>query len=169
MLRTTIISPNAGAGGGGAGLKSAGVLAQSATPASVTGTTTETTLATIPIPAGAMGANGSLRITTLWSYTNSANTKTPRVTLGGTAFFAPALSTTLTAQALTIIRNRNAMNSQVGWASGAGTLGIGSSGNANVTAAVDMSAAQNLLITGQLASAGETLTLEGYTVELLNP
>src|SRR5213079_2421852 len=65
-----------GFSGGGIGLKAAGVLAQSAVAASVTGTLTETVLATIAIPAGAMGVNGAIRVTALWSYTNSADTKT---------------------------------------------------------------------------------------------
>jgi hypothetical protein len=39
-------------------LKAAGVLAQSAVAASFTGTLTETVLATIAIPAGAIGVNG---------------------------------------------------------------------------------------------------------------
>jgi hypothetical protein len=40
------------------------VLAASAAPASHTGDTLETALATIPVPAGAMGPNGQLRVTT---------------------------------------------------------------------------------------------------------
>ena len=42
-------------------------LAQSAVAASLTGTTTETALATIVIPAGSMGPNGQVEVAALWS------------------------------------------------------------------------------------------------------
>lgn len=59
------------------------VIAASAVAVSHTGDTIETVLANIAIPAGAMGANGALHITAVFSYTNSANAKTLRIRLGG--------------------------------------------------------------------------------------
>ena len=160
-------------GGGGVGLKSAGVLAQSAVAASVTGTTSETVLATIPVPAGAMGANGILRIITLWSVTNSADSKTLRVRLGGiggTAYLGLGVTAVATAQELTLIRNRNSLSSQVGFAA-TPAASYGTSTTAVTTSAVDMSAAQDLVITGTIAAnaGANTITLEAYTVEILNP
>lgn len=159
---------NIGYSGGGIGLKSAGVLAQSAVPASVTGTTTETTLATINIPAGAVGPNGSLSITTLWTMTNNADTKTTRIRLAGQGYLAFAAASVMAQQSVTIIRNRNAYNSQIGYNSASST-GLGSTGSSNTASTVDMSQAQSLTITGQLGTSTDTITLEGYTVELLNP
>lgn len=143
------------------------VVGQSAVAASVTGTTNETTLATILIPAGALGVNGSLRITTLWSYTNSANNKTIQVKFGGTAFFSAINTTTASYNDQTIIRNRS-VSTQVAHLANAGNR-LGSSGSAPTTGAIDTAVAQTVTITGTLASAGETITLEGYTVEILNP
>jgi len=143
------------------------VLAQSAVPASVTGTTSETVFATIPIPAGAMGLSGALRVTTQWSMTNNANTKTGTIRLGGTTigFFGNSASASLQHQVNT--RARNSMANQVSGAGGSNSF-AGSTGTV-VATTVDMSAAQNLTITGTLAVSTDTLTLESYTVELLNP
>lgn len=47
----------------------------------------ETTLATVSVPANSMGPNGSVIVTAVWSYTNSANVKTMRGRFGGTTFY----------------------------------------------------------------------------------
>lgn len=133
------------------------------------GSTAEEALATVAIPAGAMGPNGILKVTALWSFTNSANDKTLRVRLGGilgSVFMARVLTTNLSEQTVTMIRNRNAQNSQVGFQTAAGTF-FGPSSNNVVTAAVDTSAAVDLVISGQLETAAERVTLEAYQVEVL--
>jgi hypothetical protein len=145
------------------------VLAQSAVAASLTGVTTDSALASIAIPAGAMGPNGRLRVTTLWSITNSANAKTLRVRLGGlagTAFQSIALTTSASFRAQCEIANRNNQASQVGANASIGSGGWSATGAAIATAAIDTSAAATLVISGQLANGGETITLEGYLVEL---
>lgn len=141
------------------------ILAQSAAPVSHTGDTAEATLASVTIPAGSIGANGQIEVITLWSTTNSANTKTLRVKLGATAFMAAAATTTLTEQTYTRIANRGAANSQVGYNS-ANISGFGSTTGAATTGAIDTTADVTLAITGQLALATETLTLESYIVKL---
>lgn len=133
--------------------------------------TAENILATISIAAGLMGANDSLEITTLWSFTGSTNLKTMRARLGGiggTAFMAAARNTgtEVSLQQQTIIRNRNAQNSQVGWtASVTASFGVGTA--AVLTGAIDMTALQTLVITGQKATGSETITLESYSVKLV--
>lgn len=136
-------------------------LAQSAVAVSHTGNTTETTLATIAVPANMMGPNGALRINAQFSHTNSANNKTSRIRLGATEFAGTVQTTVAGSRIAAIIQNRNVANSQVGGFYGS------SGGSAAVTAAIDTTVSQNLTITGQLASAGETITLESYTVEIL--
>ncbi|HET8708123.1 MAG TPA: hypothetical protein VFM46_17590, partial [Pseudomonadales bacterium] len=110
------------------------LLARNAVQATVTNTLTETTLATVTIPAGLMGSNGQLRITALWSNNNSGNNKTPRVRFGGTAFYQQTVTNQLANSTLTIIRNRNATNSQVGGA--LGQAGLGTSAGAPVTGTI---------------------------------
>jgi len=157
-----------GGGGGGIGLPAAGVLKQSAVPASVTGTLSETTLATIAVPAGAMGVNGSLRITTLWSLPNNANTKSFKVRFGGIDFLGYSTTAAQSLQVLTIIRNRGAANSQV-----AGPLAVSSSYSSSVgavtTSAIDTSLSQSIVLAAQLGNTADAVTLEAYAVEILNP
>ena len=138
--------------------------AQSAVASSVTGTLTKTTLATIAIAAGAIGPNGSIHITALFSMTNNANNKTFTVELAGTAFYNTTLNSQSAIQVISIIRNRNSESSQVGGLVGS-TSGIGAAGL--VTSAINTASAQNITITAQLANAGDTATLEGYTVEIV--
>lgn len=143
--------------------------ASAATGMSVTGSTNETALATISIPAGAMGANGILRVTLLVTGTNNANTKTIRIRLGGISgsqFFAASIASTLTTRSQIQIQNRNSQASQVAHANA--TLNSFQSTSGGVfTASVDTSAAQDLVISGQLGTGTDTLTLESYLVEIL--
>ncbi|MCW5141070.1 hypothetical protein [Burkholderia cenocepacia] len=154
--------------GGGSGAGAARVIAQHSVPASVTGTTDTTTLATIAIPGGTLHESGALRVTTLWSYTNSANAKVLQVQFGGSVFLNQSQTATSSSQAQTIVRNRGAANSQVGFAAAAANQ-YSSSGAAVVVAAVDTTKDQQLVLTARLANVAETITLESYTVEVLNP
>jgi hypothetical protein len=140
------------------------VLAQSSVPVAHTGSTSETTLASVTIPAGSMGANGRLRITSLWSGTNSANNKTMRHKFGGTNYFAQNMTTHQSWRQETEIGNRNATNSQIGNSNNS----WGSGGVAPNTSAVDTTVDTTVLLTGQLANAADTLVLESYRVEILN-
>jgi hypothetical protein len=131
-----------------------------------TGTTSQTTLATIPVPAGAMGPKGKLRITALWSVTNSANNKTLRAFLGATTLHAVNYTTVATVGFVKEVQNRNNQAAQV--ASPAGDLNIGTSTtSAVITATEDTATAKNVTLTAQLANSGETITLESYLVEVL--
>lgn len=147
------------------------ILASSAVAVPFTGSTSETAIVTVSVPANSMGLNGRLRVTTLWSYTNSANSKSLRVRfggIGGTAYFSQPNTTTATQRAQTEIQNRNSASSQVGCVPSAAAQWAASS-VAVVTSAVDTTAAVDLVISGQLASSGETITLESYLVELIVP
>lgn len=145
-------------------------IAASGSAISVGATTGEEVLATIAIPAGAMGANGILRVYTQWSYTNGAATKTVRVRLGGvggTAFRAMVATATARFNDWLIISNRNSPSSQIG-STQANTAGsFGTSGAAAATGTVDTSSAQDLVITGQKETSTDTLTLEAYRVEVI--
>ena len=145
------------------------VLAQSAVAVPLTGSTSETTLATITLPAGAMGANGQIEIEALFSTTNSANTKTLRFKFGGSTIHSIAFTTTAGAQMRKRLSNRNSASSQVA-ANASAQIDFNTSTSTNfgapATYAVDTSAAVTILITGQLANSGETITLESYRILL---
>lgn len=157
------------------------ILAQSNASSSVTGTVNETTLATITVPAGAMGANGALRITLIATANSSTNNKTVKVNFGATNYLNVNLGTAQSLLALRTqveIRNRNSTSSQIGYvASGEAGLqspgarpmgvGFGESASVAVTSTIDTTAGNAITITGTLANTDDTLTLEGYTVEVL--
>lgn len=145
-------------------LQGAGAIAQSAVAQSVTGTLTETTLATITIPASALGANGQAEIVTLWSVTNSANNKTLKIKFGGSLVLSTTLTTTSSDQIYTRIANRNGAASQVSQAT-SNSNGFGTSGTVT-TLAIDTTADVPVVITGTLANTGETITLESYIVKI---
>ena len=145
------------------------ILGASAVPASNAADTAELALATVNIPAGAMGLNGRLRIETSWTFTNSSNNKTLKIRfggIGGTALFSTVRTTSDNHFEIRSIANRNSASSQV--SQGAGSNFGGFTGGLS-TATIDTSAATTLVITGQKATAGETLTLESYMVELIIP
>lgn len=147
-----------------------GILARSGAAVSGAADTNENILATITIPAGLLGANGMIRVKTMWSFTNSANTKAMRVRFGGisgTAFMAATgFTTQVGLQSETIIMNRGATNSQVGGTptitTDAGTLFV----TTKATATADTTAATTVVITGQKATGAETLTLEAWVCEV---
>lgn len=158
-----------GHGIGGVSVNVSYVLAASAVAASHTGDTAETALATVTIPANAMGPNGRVRITTQWSFTNSANNKTLRVRFGGpsgTVYASNIQTTTASVRDQREIANRGVANSQVGGASNTNTSFAQTSG-AVVTSSVNTAAATTVVLSGQLASSGETITLESYLVEII--
>lgn len=142
------------------------VLARSHVAASGAADTNENTLATITIPGGAMGPNGFVRIMTLWSQTNNANVKTVRVKFGGTNFLGLPVTSTATTQIITTVRNRNSASSQVGYAIDTAS-NFGSTTSAAATSAVNTGSDVTVLLTVQKATAGDTMTLEGYIVEVV--
>jgi hypothetical protein len=146
------------------------VIAASAVAVSHTaGATTEQVLATVTIPAGAMGANGRLRVTSIWTITNSANSKNIRVRFGGssgTIFQQPTVTSIASVRMQCEIGNRNNQASQVGTV--ANTTGFPSSVQANITAAIDTTVAQDLVFTALISTIGETIALESHMVELLS-
>lgn len=159
--------PQTGAGvsgGGIAGLKSPGIVKNSAIAVSHTGDTNEFTLATIAIPAGAMGTNGTLRISWAYSYTANANTKTVRLKLGASTLITRGKTTGGNDNVTEMLSNRGAANSQL-LATNYSTV---STSGLQSTFSVDTSVSQNLTITVQLGNAADTFTLESYLIEVLN-
>lgn len=143
------------------------ILAASAVESAVhTGDLLLTTLATIVVPANTLGANGRLRITVQWRFTGTAGTKTGSIAFGGTNFFQLAYTASaLSGSVQREICNRNATNSQVSAALTA--QGPVTSTSDIVTAAIDTTSAQNILLTGQLANAGDSIAVESYLVEVI--
>lgn len=132
------------------------------TGATVTGTGNRTTLASVSIPAGMLGANDTLRVTAYFSSTSSSNSKTGFVRLGTTDF--GVVSWTGGAYQMQItIRARNSQTSQISNLTGP----FGSGSQVLVVGVNDMTAAQTLTIDGQLGLSSETMTLLFYNVQVV--
>jgi len=120
---------------------------------SLTGTTTETALLTISIKGGLMGLRGRLAEIAFFTMTNNANVKTFRAKIGGNTI-AIGTGTSISSSGFNFwLLNRNSQSSQY---------------NNNASGfAIDTSVDFDLVITGQLANAADTLTLSALTLEAL--
>ncbi len=119
------------------------VLAACAVAASLTGTTTETPLATITLTGGAMGASG----------------------VSGRTLMNNGVSTTAANMHQRTYQNRNAQNAQVGSASVLGNS-FGANANWPLTASENASVDHPIVLSGHLTNTGETVTLGSYVVEV---
>lgn len=143
------------------------IVAQSAVAVANTGSTTKNTLATVVLPPGIMGANGALRIRSLWSATpNNVNVKTVTIQFGATTVYTGILTSLLQIMDERTVWNRGLTNSQV-VVTAASNAPFAAGTVAVTTAAIDTTAAVSVLFTAQLATGTDTITLEAYTVELI--
>ena len=124
-----------------------------ATPVALTGTTSETTMLTVSIPASLMNKRGKVNFIVLLSLTNNANAKTVRAKIGG--------------QLVAAITSTN--QSLLGFSGWLLNLNSETSQKSNSAASftVDTTIANDLVITGQLANAGDTLTLTAVSLEVI--
>jgi hypothetical protein len=130
---------------------------------SFTGSTTETTLINVTVPAGSIGNNGQIVVTANWACNNSAGAKVGTVYLGGSAVGTASSYTTSTGgSSMNSIRNRGILTKQVSQLVG------GASTDANVYTSIDTSVDKAITITGDTATATDHIVLEGFTVTL-NP
>ncbi|GIK48045.1 MAG: hypothetical protein BroJett013_07420 [Alphaproteobacteria bacterium] len=144
------------------------VLAQSAVAsAPVTGTTAETTLATVRVPAHSLLPNGRLRITGVFTVTSSTNAKTLRVKFAGGTYHNIQTTTTgvISSRFEVIVANVNSESSQKSAGGGNGALGFSSS--ALVTSSNNTAVDQFVTFTGILGDGSEQIVLESYCVEVL--
>jgi hypothetical protein len=140
------------------------VIARDNGDAALTGTVNETILATAIIRGNILGNNGWLSVETLWACANNANAKTGRIrlqTLANNVFLQSNMANNLGGYFQSLITNDHATNAQVGGNIGGGH---GTAGAALPTDAVDTLQDFFILITGQLANAGDTLTLRHFSV-----
>ena len=129
------------------------ILYNLATPIVLTGTTAQTTLLTITIPAALMGLIGRLNLLSFFALTNNANNKTIRAGIGAnTINVAGAASLAATGFNFWLL-NLNSATAQ--------------RNNSSALFAIDTTASMDLIITGQLANAADSMTLNTLTLELI--
>lgn len=144
------------------------VIAQSAVSVTAPTDTSENALATITVPGGMMGANDFLQVETSWTVNNNANSKFMNVRFSGasgTLYGTAQLASGVSARYVTTIHNRNSVSSQVGGGPPGSTYTLGTS--AIPTSSVDTSVDTTIVITAQKGTAGDTMTLERYSVILV--
>ena len=121
-------------------------------------------LVSIPVKGNSMGANGVLRVSCLSSNNNSAGAKNIGVLFGGAvSYVAAGLTTGLSYNSMSNIRNRGVTNAQIINTS----FGIFGVGTASSQLAIDTTVDQMLVIYGSVGVATDYLILEGLTVELM--
>lgn len=139
------------------------------------GDATETAQVTVAIPAGAMGANGRLRITFMGTCTNSANAKTWTIRYGasgagtgGQSYYSVAATSQASTQVQLMIRNVNSESSQKGYST-AVAASFGQTTNATKTSAINSASATEVVISNAWAGAtsAEAMNVEDYLVEVL--
>ncbi len=120
----------------------------------VTPVATDVVLASIPIPAGSLSANGSLECQVYFDGTPSSNGKTTSWYVGAARIDGYAFTGSPQISRWWLI-NRGALDSQL-YALNSSLLAGG--------LAVDFSQAQTLTLRAQAAAANELVTLEGYVI-----
>lgn len=127
--------------------------------AALTGTTSDTAILTINLPAGILGANGQIEIEGGSVQTENANVKTLRGKFGGTIMYAVSLANTEQCQFRFRLANQNSQSAQKVF-NGSTFTTIGSNTNTPLTAAINTANATTLVISGQLANAADSLEIQ---------
>ena len=133
-----------------------------------TGDTLETTVLSLPniIPAGAMGLNGILRITSLWSATVSdASVKTCRVKVGGIAVDRIPLTSLRSYPKQLWLQNRNVANAQIATDDNSQSFAAAASAAVDIYS-IDTTVALDVIFTVQNALAADNCKLERYVIEV---
>lgn len=143
------------------------VFSQSGAAQTIGATTSETVLATISFSGGELGANGHLIVITQWTTNNSANNKNMFVRVGGVAgtqFMSVTNTTQVGLARIVTIANANSASSQKTSTPAGNATGFGQYSASGVTSTVNTASAWDLVISGNKANSGDTLTLESYQV-----
>ncbi len=141
------------------------ILRKSASPVKHTGETCEVVLATITLPANAMGKNGRIVVEGRVSYSNNSRAKIVKVKFGDVTYLQGSLTSSKWWRFELKVRNKGGADVQEG--SGFGLLStgalVGVSNNAN-SSRVDTGQKVDVTITGELENPVDTITLETYQV-----
>jgi len=138
------------------------LVAPTTTNGAFTGSTTETYLVNVTVPAAAIGLQGQIRVTVNQTTNNSAGAKTFKTYLGASQVGQSGAYTTSTGGTQMIaIRNNGAQNFNSSQVVGGVATG------AAVYTAIDTSATTFIALTNTSAVATDTAVIEGYSIEIL--
>ncbi|MBS7542549.1 hypothetical protein [Ancylobacter oerskovii] len=143
------------------------IAGQSSVPITLTGTTAQTVLASVNIPANSLRPNDSIRVTSLWSHDSSANVKTMKVRFGPEYYSNISATTTVSSRLQVQIYNREKDTDYHQVTAPAGLVAFGPSYSGVLERNVSTNTIRQVTLTGTLASIDGTITLEAYTVEVI--
>jgi hypothetical protein len=129
------------------------------------GLTGEQVLASILVPAGSMGPNGSLRVDAMFNCTNDANVKVVNVKANSTTVASTTLTTYGGVRKFQRWANRGAQNAQIVQQYGPADAGYTAGQVAYTT--IDTSQNVTLTLTANLANAADFISLESYLIEVI--
>lgn len=136
-------------------------------PGAYTQSTTEITLHTSLIPAGAIGNNGMLQTTFSWSNNNNADTKTLSVKLGGTTTWSRGRTTTISEANMMELANRGRLDRQVEITNlQNGSVWAGAVGSAKSTYSINTAVDVDHIVTGSVSAGASFILLESFTAEI---
>lgn len=142
------------------------VLRASGVPVSVPAITTEYTMATVRVPGSVLALGGRVVVECDFSFTGSTNAKTMRVKAGNILLGNQVRNASGQQTERMIVSARVPGAATALIAAGAGNTTFGVSSQTAVVAGVNTAADFDVTITGQKATAGETLTLYSYVVRI---
>lgn len=129
-------------------------------------TGSDITLANVTLPGGALGPYGQLRVTALYSQNSSAGAKTGTLRIGGALAHTRARTTALAESFYGAIRNRGVANRQVTSLNNYATEPNSSGPSPLFTLTVDTAVDQSLVLSGQVAAAGDYIVLDAFEFEV---
>jgi hypothetical protein len=138
-------------------------------PATWTGSTGQNTFDTLTLPAGMMGPTGIMRIVALWSFVSGGTpgTRTTQFVLGGQVLNGPANANNLLSYRSNFLVMNRSLSSQIVSAPTSGNTPFGTFPAAAPAFAINTGIDQPILFRGQLGNAGDSMTLEAYTIEVM--
>jgi hypothetical protein len=131
-----------------------------------TGTTALTLLLNRNLPAGLPGLNGAYRFRGKVTTTNNANAKTLFVYIGGSVATGIVYAGLFGAGFDVVVENRGSASSQIGSNGSASGMGAGAW---TTGIAVNTGIAHSVSLQATLASAGDSLVIESWQLELFRP
>ena len=149
------------------------ILKNTNTIATLANTSGETVVTSYTVTGGAMDANACLRITSRWSWTNSANNKTIIIRVGGTgtngtALLSSSVTTTTNGLDVRMVCNNNSVSAQRSPGNTFATaFPVAASGSGPTSISVNTASNFTIYFNINMASGAETTNVDGLLIELI--
>lgn len=130
------------------------------TPAAYASSNSDAILASVVLPAGALGLNGILSISAAWSMNFDSIPRTGKIIIGSTTLVSDSMASMSWQSRVCTVQNRASFTSQAKYS----TTWGGDLNGASALTAIDTSVAQTIQIVGNLGNAVESLLLDSFSI-----